>query len=530
MGRLLAGKLISRFLVTIAVFTLIIISVVSNIQAQANSKDCIFWIFNCQDKTADKAINDIFVDIGLEETKNLSDQQKDEIRQMLRSSDKQTVEQGFEELFNLTVKEDYNLYIKGRATKENTDRLRKFYNGISSARRPIEREWSPMVNSWGMLNNGVSFGSFIVSNLFLDIQTQLPDVFGKFDYTDTSTSTSDKATQALSLNTGGPLKLNGIATVNLNQIYYQLLILVIPLFGLYLLVKYATLGWYEWQVLAKMISGVLAFYVFIVIAPNLVSVSTLFTNTATLAMQQSFTSSNVVSECENDRTLLCAYRASFSAQANKEAIFARADQFYTFEEDSIKAVSNLSSEIFTNFIPLLLYTLNVIFGLLVLMLWKGSVLFLLVNMIFMVLLLPFALLNPVWRLNWFNKMIKLQITVFAFTLCFNLATQLVLSLSTNSFAFWTISLVFLVASFLIFQAMPMINEIFNINLRLKLNPETSSRNLIESAAEKIKSSSGYNRARRAVRGKLGNTKIYKKAHRAKEFVQNFGLKKSPRKK
>jgi hypothetical protein len=500
-----------------------LLSPVLTVTVQANSQDCFAWVFNCKDKPADKAIKDIYKDIDLDETKNLSQDKQNEITALLSSTDKSKVEKGFEELFNVSVKNDFNLYIQGKATKDNTTRLRKFYDGINSARKPLEREWSPMVNSWGLLNNGVSFGSFIVSSLFLDIQTQLPDVFGKFDYKEQK-PVQEKAKEAFSLDTGGKLKLDSIQTIDLNKIYYQLLALTIPFFSLYMLIKYATKGWYDWEVVTKMIMEVFVFLLFVVLAPSLVSGTTLLTNTSTMAMQQTFSSSNVVDVCKDDRTMLCAYKASFNAQANREAIFARSNQFYTFEEDGLKSIGNLIGEIFTSFIPLALYTLNVIFGLLVLMFWKGAVLLLLITMIFLTILLPFALINPSWRLRWFNKMLMLQITVFGFTLVFNLATQLVLSISTGGFAFWSISFVFLIASFLIFQAMPLISEIFGINVSFRLNPERSIRNTAGLEVERLRSKSGYNQIRRGVKSKYGETPLYKKATQAKTFVRNFGKK------
>jgi hypothetical protein len=520
---LLKHKLLSLFLLIFCV-VLPILNPILTVKVQASSQDCFAWIFNCKDKPQDKAIQDIFKDIDLEETRNLSGEEQNRIVELLKSQDKTKVEQGFTELFNVSVREDFDLYIQGKATKENTERLRKFYDGINSARKPLERDWSPMVNSWGLLNNGVNFGSFVVSSLFLDIQTQLPDVFGKFDYKDENKTTQDKAKEAFSLDTGGKLKLDDIYTIDLNKVYYQLLTLTLPFFSLYMLIKYATKGWYDWEVITRMITEVFVFLFFVVLAPSLVSATTLLTNTTTTAMQQTFSASDVVEVCKEDRTMLCAYKASFRDQANREAIYARSSQFYTFEEDSLKSIGNLISEVFTSLIPIILYTLNVIFGLLVLLFWKGSVLLLLITLIFMVALLPFALINPSWRLNWFNKMLKLQITVFAFTLCFNLATQLVLSVSTSGLAFWSISFVFLVASFIIFQAMPLISDIFGINLAFKINPEKGIRRLTNNEVEKIRSKSGYNQIRRGLKSRYGQSPLYQKATQAKTFVRNFGKK------
>lgn len=475
---------VKRVLTCLSLFILLLMPLVSyGIPVKAVKQDCFAWFFSCKDRDANTTSDKLLEEIDVQKVKLLSSVKKEEIKTKLKSTDKKVVQSGLEELFNLSVKEEWQKYIQGRASKDDKENLRKFFEGIKDARTPLNREFMPMVNTWQMMNNLVNFGGYLMNVFFLDFNNQLPDVFGKFDYADNTKTMSQKAGQAFSFE-GGALKLDGAETINLFKIYYSLIMIVFPIWGIYLLIKYGSKGWFEWEHISKVLSEVLIFFSLMIFAPMIVSGFTLFTNQTTLATQQAFQNNTNTSEvCKDTQTMLCAYKISFSNYSEKEAIFANPEQFVLQEEDAPKYITTLISELFNNIGGVIINLINIIIGILVLFFWKGVILFLLMKLIFMVVLLPFSLINPNWRLSWFNQMASTFMSVFGFTLCYTLSAQLVLSVLSGAFAYWSISFIFICTAFLIFQAMPLISSIFGFNLKFKLNSYGKGKSFIQSQAK-----------------------------------------------
>ena len=355
-------------------------------------------------------------------------------------------------------------------------------------RQGIDREHAPLVNSWGLLSNAVSFGSWITSTMFLDIQTQMPDVFGRFDYKDQEKTLSQKLVDVFTIQIGKPLRLDSINTINFNSLYYSLVTIPILIYGLKILIDFIKVGYYSWESVFEVIKQYSLFFLFIVSIPYLVSFMTLGSNALNTGVQEAFSMYSSSEVCKDDRTLLCAYKQSFNNLASSEAIYARENQIVSSDDDSMKYFSTIVAEFTGSLFIIILYLINILFGLFILLFWKGTVIYILINIMLLSIIAPFAMLSSSWQSNWFRKMISLLIKSTGFVLVFNLATQLVLSVSTGGFAFWSISFVFILCGVTVFTSSELLGDVFGIDFGFGNKAEKRGKQLIQG---RIAKTTGY---------------------------------------
>lgn len=454
-------------------------------KAELEQECQVLLVFNCKDKSKETYIKEIF-EIDVKSVKDIDENTKNQIKDYLRSSDIEQVRTGLVTLFQKSVQPDWNKYIYGKSNKKERENLKKFFKKMEGVRQGIDREHSPLVNSWGLLSNAVSFGSWVTSTMFLDIQTQLPDVFGRFDYKDQKTSLNEKLVNVFTVQIGKPLRLDSINTINFNTIYYSLLVVPVLLYGLKILIDFIKVGYYSWESIFEVLKQFILFFMFIISVPYLVSFLTLSTNALNTGIQQSFTSFSTSDVCKDDRTLLCAYKTSFNNLASSEAIYAREDQIVSNDDDSVKYFSSIVGEFVSSFFVIFLYLLNILFGLAILLFWKGIVIAILINIMLLSIIAPFAMISPEWRSNWLRKLISNFVKSIGFVLVFNLATQLVLAVSTGGLAFWSISFVFILSGVLIFSSSELLSEVFMIDFGLDRKVENRGKGFLHDRINRVK--------------------------------------------
>lgn len=453
--------------ISILVFLILLLVGNFNINSKAElEQECkVLLAFDCKDKSKTKYIDELF-ELDIKSVKSIDNGVRSQIKDYLNSNEVDKVRTGLVLLFQKSVKPDWDKYIYGKSTKDERDNLKKFFKKYEGVRQGIDRDHAPLVNSWGLLSNAVNFGSWVTSTLFLDIQTQLPDVFGRFDYKDQNSTLSQKLTDVFTSQIGKPLRLDSINTINFNTIYYSLVTIPVLIYGLMILLDFIKVGYYSWESIFEVNKQLIFFLFFIVSIPFIVSFMTLGTNAINTGIQQSFNGFSVSDVCKDDRTLLCAYKSSFNNLASNEAIYARENMIVSSDDDSLKYFSMIVSEFVGSFFVIFLYLLNILFGLAILLFWKGVIIVILINIMILSILAPFAMLRPDWRNNFFRRLTSNFLKASGFVLVFNLATQLVLAISTGGIAFWSVSFVFILSGVLIFTSSEILSDIFMVDLGL----------------------------------------------------------------